>query len=89
MSDEEPPEVIQMTFPVDLAFKPTAPVAAPEIAQPLAFCIPIGTPARECTSCKARIYWVLSGKMRWMPVDPTGTSHFATCPNADAHRRAR
>jgi hypothetical protein len=57
-----------------------------------------------CSSCGAQITWLLTGKGSAMPVDgdipKTGpgnvlfdpkvhTSHFATCPNADKHRRSK
>lgn len=41
-----------------------------------------------CSSCQARVMWVITPAGRKMPVDPgTDFSHFATCPNADSHRR--
>ena len=60
--------------------------------------------ATRCTSCEARIVWfkTLAGKK--MPVDEASTlptdradqldlkrhkSHFATCPDANKHRKAR
>lgn len=43
----------------------------------------------SCRSCGARIWWVgmRSGKLN--PFNGDATSHFATCPNADEHRKAR
>lgn len=63
--------------------------------------MPAGT--STCTSCKAPIVWVRTANGRSMPCDPevlavvtdTGEiargrqSHFASCPNADRHRRPR
>lgn len=54
----------------------------------------VGNPG-TCRSCGAEGYWVTtkskgprtSGKP--MLIDPDGTSHFATCPNAEQHRRRR
>jgi hypothetical protein len=60
--------------------------------------------ATQCSSCGASIVWfrTLAGKK--MPVDESSTqptdaahqldltrhkSHFATCPNANQHRRSR
>ncbi len=60
------------------------------------FPIPPSAPIVSCRSCKAPIVWVLTVKGNRMPVDYTrdgasrpaaGTSHFATCPNADDWRR--
>lgn len=63
-----------------------------------------GTAVAACRSCKAAIYWVRTEAQKLMPVDcdekhggyaPTreadgvGVSHFATCPNAAQHRRAK
>lgn len=55
----------------------------------LTFDIPPNTPARQCKSCEATIYWIETVNRRRMPVNPDGTSHFATCPNADRHRKVR
>ena len=57
----------------------------------------------RCSSCRARIIWLKTAKGGNMPVDadtvepddteydPEGdhVSHFATCPNADQHRKKR
>jgi hypothetical protein len=56
---------------------------------PLTFPIPPGTPPRECRSCRAEIFWILTAAGKRMPVNPDGVSHFATCPNADQHRKGR
>jgi hypothetical protein len=53
----------------------------------LRFAIPVGTPVAACKSCGAGIHWIKTAKGKNMPVDPDGTSHFATCPNADQHRK--
>lgn len=56
----------------------------------------------RCRSCNAKIIWFRTASGRNMPVDADTvehddlildlgrhTSHFATCPKADQHRRAR
>lgn len=43
----------------------------------------------NCRSCGAAIYWCRTKRGSRMPVDPEGTSHFATCPDAAEHRRPR
>jgi hypothetical protein len=59
---------------------------------------------RQCSSCGADIVWFRTFSGKKMPVDETSTqpndreeqldlkrhkSHFASCPNANQHRRAR
>lgn len=48
----------------------------------------LGDPG-NCRSCGSAIYWCRTKRGSRMPVDPEGTSHFATCPDADEHRRPR
>lgn len=57
----------------------------------------------QCRSCNAQIVWVQTVNGKSMPVDAhtydskdglafihdKHTSHFATCPNADKHRKER
>ena len=58
--------------------------------------------AKRCSSCQAWVVWFRTKKGKYMPVDESSTqpdddvldltrhkSHFATCPNADQHRRPR
>lgn len=60
--------------------------------------------ATRCSSCSASIVWFKTASGKRMPVDESSTqptdradqldltrhkSHFATCPNANQHRRAR
>lgn len=46
-------------------------------------------PAR-CRSCGDEIGWVVSHvSRRKAPINPDGTSHFATCPQADKWRKAK
>ena len=55
---------------------------------------------KRCRSCNAKIIWLLTKNLKNIPVDadtvkPDETefdrerhvSHFATCPNADQHRK--
>ena len=56
-----------------------------------------------CRSCGAQILWVVTGKGKRAPLDPVWhvvtdeeghsyrghMNHFATCPSADQHRRAK
>jgi len=57
-----------------------------------------------CSSCGATITWLLTGNGKAMPVDgavhtpgpgnalfdaKVHVSHFATCPNANQHRKPR
>lgn len=44
-------------------------------------------PPSRCRSCGAPVRWTVTAKGKRMPVDPDGTSHFATCPQADGWRR--
>ena len=56
----------------------------------------------RCRSCHARIIWFTTAAGKNMPVDADTveaddtdldlsrhSSHFATCPNADKHRKSR
>ncbi len=53
----------------------------------LKFSIPPGTPSAKCRSCQATIYWIETTKGKQMPCNGDGTSHFASCPNADEWRK--
>jgi hypothetical protein len=57
---------------------------------------------KRCSSCNAKIIWFKTEAGRWTPVDADTveardeeldterhTSHFATCPNADQHRKRK
>jgi hypothetical protein len=57
--------------------------------QELRFPIPPSAVQKACRSCTAPIYWIDTKAGKRMPVNPDGSSHFATCPNADAHRKPR
>ncbi len=60
-----------------------------EPRKPLKFAIPENAKFTYCTSCNATIYWIITANQRRMPVDPDGTSHFATCKFADQHRKKK
>jgi len=53
----------------------------------LKFDIPPNTPARNCRGCGAIIYWIVTRNGKRMPVNPDGTSHFSTCPEAGKFRK--
>lgn len=40
-----------------------------------------------CRSCAAPIMWCRTPRNLRAPINPDGTSHFATCPQADAWRK--
>lgn len=57
---------------------------------PVTFAIPQGSVAKPCRSCKALIHWIEHPRTKSrMPLNPDGTSHFATCPEAEKHRKAK
>lgn len=41
----------------------------------------------KCRSCGALVTWALQKSGKYMPIDPDGTSHFATCPQANQWRK--
>lgn len=43
--------------------------------------------AGRCRSCGAAIEWRITAKGRRAPYDLDGTSHFATCPEANDWRK--
>ena len=51
------------------------------------YTIPANAQPKACSSCKAKIYWVLTEKRSSLPVDPDGKSHFLSCPNASQHSK--
>jgi hypothetical protein len=65
----------------------------------LTFPIPPSAPVVPCRSCKAPIVWIRTALGKRMPVNyervngccppASGTSHFATCPNASDWRKPR
>lgn len=42
-----------------------------------------------CRSCGATVLWVDTRRGRKAPLNADGTSHFSSCPQADAWRRGR
>jgi hypothetical protein len=43
----------------------------------------------RCRSCKAEVIWAVHDSGKRAPFDMDGSSHFATCPQADYWRKAR
>lgn len=41
----------------------------------------------SCRSCGAVISWFITPRGKSAPLNPDGTSHFATCPQADRWRK--
>jgi hypothetical protein len=63
---------------------------APALESPPAWAIPEGygfLGLGACRSCGQAIAWCLTRNDKRAPIDRDGTSHFATCPSADAWRR--
>ena len=58
------------------------------MSAPVLFAFPQGTPPARCRGCLQPIYWIITKTGKRMPVDPDGTSHFATCPKAKEFRKA-
>jgi hypothetical protein len=44
---------------------------------------------RECRSCGARIAWLKTVKGSLAPVEASGESHFARCPDGPAWRKPK
>lgn len=64
------------------------------------FVVPAEARETMCSSCGAPIAWIVTGGGKRMPIslrtvvvnlagEREGESHFADCPNAAEHRRAR
>jgi len=45
------------------------------------------TAVSRCRGCGAPIAWAVTATYRSMPLDRDGTSHFATCPDAERFRK--
>lgn len=56
---------------------------------PQVFHVEPGTPMATCGSCRENIRWTVTDGGKRMPVNLDGSSHFSTCPNANAHRKTR
>jgi len=50
--------------------------------------LPDGTvgDAGACRSCSAPIVWIITAKGKRAPMNPDGTSHWSSCPDAAAWR---
>lgn len=42
-----------------------------------------------CSSCGAPVWWTVTRAGVGMPLSDTGVAHFADCPNAAKHRKAK
>lgn len=60
-----------------------------EPRKPLKFEIPDNAARGWCSGCSAPVAWIITTKGKRMPVDPDGTSHFATCIHADKFRKKK
>ena len=49
--------------------------------------IPPGSVAQPCRGCGDPVYWIKTKAGQNMPLNPDGTSHFATCPKANQFRK--
>lgn len=72
-----------------IAFPPGRWVEAEPKRTGKVFKIPPGTPMATCRSCHANVRWIVTDTGKRMPVDLDGISHFATCVNANQHRKPR
>lgn len=59
------------------------------MSKEIKFPIPDDAVARPCRGCGKDIYWIVTEKGKRMPVDPDGTSHFATCSAAGDFRKGK
>lgn len=76
--------------PADLGWNEQSTTRGPRpTRRAVTFPIPPSSPLQDCRSCRAPIHWIVTAAGKRMPVNPDGTSHFADCPNAATHRRAR
>lgn len=57
--------------------------------EPVTFTVPPGAQAQSCRGCQAVIFWILTSLGNKMPVNADGTSHFATCPDANKFRKPK
>jgi hypothetical protein len=61
-----------------------------ELVTPVGWKVPLGWTAGDeglCRSCRAPILWCTTPAGKKAPVNRDGTSHFATCPEANSWRR--
>jgi hypothetical protein len=45
--------------------------------------------AAACRSCGEPVMWCLTPSGKRAPINPDGTSHFSTCPQATAWRKRK
>ena len=51
------------------------------------YSIPDYIKPKKCKGCGAKIFWIKTQKGKYMPVDPDGTPHWATCPVANDFKK--
>jgi len=51
------------------------------------YTIPKGTVPSRCRGCNKMIFYVRTEPGNWMPVNPDGEPHWATCPKAKEFKR--
>ena len=51
--------------------------------------VPRNAPESRCSGCGMKIFWIKTVNGKNMPLDPDGTCHFETCPEADQFRGGR
>lgn len=78
---------------VPMAPPPLAPPLVPLTRPRITFEIPKEPLVARCKSCPAAIVWINHPRTKaLMPInangDRRGESHFATCPNANSHRKS-
>ena len=54
---------------------------------PRGYVVELREPAARCRSCRAEVAWAVTPAGNRMPLNRDGTSHFATCPQANDWRR--
>lgn len=62
----------------------------PEITPGGTWAVPHGWSADNegmCRSCRAEVLWCFTPSGKKAPINRDGSSHFATCPQADAWRK--
>jgi len=51
------------------------------------YTIPKGTVPSRCKACKKMIFYVRTKQGKWMPLNPDGEPHWASCPKAKEFKR--
>jgi hypothetical protein len=62
---------------------------SPEFILPAGSIRPANSEPTACRSCRRLILFVQTAKGKLMPIDPDGTSHFATCTEPARWRKRR